>query len=126
MDRIIRTKEAAKLLGVSATTLWRMARAGVLVPVHLFAGMSGYRESQLQAFIDSRKAASPDRSRVAAALASPLFGRRRKTLVVNDGYLRGRGGDHGQADVEGRIEWDRDGRLIRAQLHVRQDRPRTD
>jgi hypothetical protein len=38
-------------------------------------GVSGYRESIIQGFIDSMKSAPPDRERVAAALASPLHGR---------------------------------------------------
>ena len=37
--------------------------------------MSGYKESTLQAFIESCEPAKPDRERVAAALASPLHGR---------------------------------------------------
>lgn len=75
VDRVIRKGEAARLLGVSSTSLWRLEREGALRAVGILPGIAGFRESELQAFIESRSRVSPDRSRVAAALASPRHGR---------------------------------------------------
>lgn len=74
-DRIIRKKQAAEILGFSETTRWRLERAGVLVPVQIMPGITGYRESEIQAFIESRSRAVPNTARMAAALASPRHGR---------------------------------------------------
>lgn len=75
VDRIVRKNEAARLLGCSSTNLWRIEKTGALCAVRVTAGVSGFRESELQAFIESRERATPDRSRVEAALASPRHGR---------------------------------------------------
>ena len=74
-DRIIRKKQAAANLGISETTRWRLERLGVLVPVQIMPGITGYRESELEAFIQSRERAVPNTARMAAALASPRHGR---------------------------------------------------
>ena len=75
VDRVIRKKQTAELLGISETTRWRLERLGVLVPVQIMPGITGYRESEIQAFIESRERAVPNTARMAAALASPRHGR---------------------------------------------------
>ncbi len=75
VDRIVRKSEAARLLGLSPTSLWRLEREGSLRAVSVLPGVSGFKESELQAFIESRSRVLPDRSRVEAALASPRHGR---------------------------------------------------
>lgn len=91
VDRIVRKGEAARILGLSPTSLWRLERTGALVPVRVMPGVSGYRESILQAFIDSMKSAPPDRERVAAALASPLHGRAGRADGARKGAAKGAG-----------------------------------
>jgi len=75
VDRIVRKSEAARLLGVSLTSLWRLEREGSLRAVSVLPGLAGFKESELQAFVESRERAEPNRARVAAALASPRHGR---------------------------------------------------
>ena len=75
VDRIVRKNEAARLLGVSLTSLWRLETLGLISAVTILPGLAGFKESELQAFVDSRERAQPNRSRVAAALASPRHGR---------------------------------------------------
>lgn len=75
VDRIVRKSEAARLLGVSPTSLWRIEREGLLRAVSVLPGLAGFRESELQAFVESRERAEPNRARVEAALASPRHGR---------------------------------------------------
>jgi prophage regulatory protein len=54
LSRIVRPSEAARLLGISRATLYRWERAGRLATrVILGPGVSGWRESDLAAFIDS-------------------------------------------------------------------------
>lgn len=74
-DRIVRKGEAARILGVSPTSLWRIESQGLLRAVSILPSVSGFRESEIQAFIESRARVEPDRARVAAALASPRHGR---------------------------------------------------
>lgn len=62
VDRIIRKSEAARLLGVSSTSLWRLEREGSLRAVSVLPGVSGFKESELQAFIESRNRVSPGRT----------------------------------------------------------------
>lgn len=75
IDRIVRKAEAARLLGISPTSLWRLETLGHIRPVSVLPGIVGFRESELQAFVESRERAEPNRARVAAALASPRHGR---------------------------------------------------
>lgn len=75
VDRIVRKSEAARLLGLSPTSLWRLEREGSLRAVSVLPGLSGFKESELQAFVESRERAEPNRARVEAALASPRHGR---------------------------------------------------
>lgn len=75
VDRIVRRSEAARILGVSPTSLWRLEGRGDLRAVSVLPGLSGFKESELQAFVESRERAEPNRARVAAALASPRHGR---------------------------------------------------
>jgi predicted DNA-binding transcriptional regulator AlpA len=74
-DRIVRKREAARLLGVSQTTFWRIERTGQLKPIQILPGLSGYRLSAIETFISTRETGSVDGSRVSAALASPEHGR---------------------------------------------------
>lgn len=75
VDRIVRKSEAARLLGVSLTSLWRLETLGLIRAVSVLPGLAGFRESELQAFVESRERAEPNRARVEAALASPRHGR---------------------------------------------------
>ena len=63
-DRIVRKGEAARLLGVSLTSLWRIEGQGLIRAVSILPGLTGFRESELQAFIESRQPAEPNRARV--------------------------------------------------------------
>lgn len=74
-DRLVTKREAARIIGVSPTTLWRMEKEKLLVPVSMRGG-GRYRESQLTAYMNSLPPHEIDRSRIAAALASPRHGRR--------------------------------------------------
>lgn len=75
VDRIVKKSEAARLLGVSLTSLWRIETLGLIRSVSVLPGLAGFRESELQAFVESRERAEPNRARVEAALASPRHGR---------------------------------------------------
>lgn len=56
MDSILRPREVAARLGISRVTLYRKRAADTTfpLPVDTGAGKLGYRESELQAWIDSR------------------------------------------------------------------------
>lgn len=50
LAKVFRPKAAADLMGVSRTTLWRLARDGILAPpLHLSARARGWRLSDLLA-----------------------------------------------------------------------------
>ena len=57
-ERIVRVREAVAMTGLSRVTLWRMAQAGTAPrPVKLGERATGYRLSEILAWIDSRPAA---------------------------------------------------------------------
>ena len=48
IDPVITRKEAAKILGVSVTTLQRLEKAGELQPIYVTERIIGYRESAIR------------------------------------------------------------------------------
>ena len=55
LDQIHRPKPLAKRLGVSITTLWRMrGRNEFPEPVQISPGAIGWRESDVQAWLETR------------------------------------------------------------------------
>ncbi|GAB5543420.1 MAG: hypothetical protein SangKO_031800 [Sandaracinaceae bacterium] len=54
-ERLIRTSEAATLLGVSTRSIYRMARAGVLRRVRVRYGGPRYRLSEVRALMEARR-----------------------------------------------------------------------
>ena len=56
LEQIHRPKPLAKRLGVSTTTLWRLrARKEFPEPIQISPGAVGWRESDVQAWLKSRK-----------------------------------------------------------------------
>lgn len=74
MERVFRKPEAAKALGVSLTTLWRMQSEPGFPRARQITrgGVVGFLESEVAAYLHSRPAAdaSRGRRRVAQALAA--------------------------------------------------------
>lgn len=57
--RIIRPKEMAKQLGTTRVTLWRAIRLGEFPPpIHVTRGVTGWLESEVDAFLAERRAAA--------------------------------------------------------------------
>lgn len=53
LDRLLRPREVAKLLGVSMSTLWGWARRGHLpLPLAVGPNATAWRASDIQGFID--------------------------------------------------------------------------
>ncbi|MEW6169280.1 MAG: helix-turn-helix domain-containing protein [Pseudomonadota bacterium] len=50
---LIRLRTVAALLGVSTTTIWRLARAGHLPPVRVSQRCTAWRLGDVRAYIDS-------------------------------------------------------------------------
>ncbi len=72
---LLRRREAAKFLGLSPTTMWRLQRDKILQPVQILPGLALYRVETLQKFVAGLPTATPDRARIEKALASPRHGR---------------------------------------------------
>ena len=54
--RVVRPREAARLLGVSVTSLWRMRRRlGLPEPITLSPGAIGWRIETLRAWLAARE-----------------------------------------------------------------------
>ena len=73
IERVLRKTETAKALGVSVTTLWRMAGLDPAFPkarVIGRGGLVGYLESEVTNYLRSRPEVDPSagRERTAAAL----------------------------------------------------------
>ncbi len=56
---LLNQKEAAKLLGISRVTLWRMTKAGYFLPVEILPGTSRYRFEEVEAVSRLGKDARP-------------------------------------------------------------------
>lgn len=57
-DQIIRKRPLAKQLGVSPVTVWRMQQRGDLPPaVRISRGVVGWRQADIQTWLESRKGA---------------------------------------------------------------------
>lgn len=52
VDRCVRVPEACELLGVSRTTLWKLAKSGKLTATR-FGGVVTFRASVIAAFIEN-------------------------------------------------------------------------
>ena len=58
VERVVRVSEAVTLTGLSRVTLWRMSKNGTFPrPVRLGERATGYRLSEILAWIESRPAA---------------------------------------------------------------------
>jgi len=56
---LLNCKQAAKLLGISRVTLWRMTKAGYFLPVEILPGTSRYRYEEVEAISRLGKNARP-------------------------------------------------------------------
>jgi len=55
--RLLRPKAVCELLSISKVTLWRMTKANIINPPIQLGGRSvGYPQSEIEAFINQRKA----------------------------------------------------------------------
>ena len=84
LDYILRKTRTAAVLGISATSLWRLESAGLLKPVEIIPGVAGFRASDVKAFIASRPPAALNTARMAKALASPKHGRPRRVVAASE------------------------------------------
>lgn len=58
LDRILRSVEVCKVIGLSRTTLWRRVRDGQFPkPIRLSANAVGWRSSVIDEWLSSREAA---------------------------------------------------------------------
>lgn len=57
-DKILRPRAVCDRLSISRTTLWRKQKDGKFpAPIRLGSNSIGWRESQIEAWLDSREAA---------------------------------------------------------------------
>lgn len=75
LPALFRRREAAKFLGISVSTLWRLQGDGVIRPVRIVRGVSAFKVEELQALVAGLPPDTPDRKRVEKALASQKHGR---------------------------------------------------
>lgn len=62
-DRIMRPTEVAVRLGVSVPTVYRLAQRGALPrPLRVSSNVSGWKESEIVGFMDSRPRTRAERS----------------------------------------------------------------
>ena len=80
--------EAAKLLGVSRPTLWRILKAGRLEKVEIYAGAYRYRRADIEALAEGRGSAS-EQLAVGSGGSRKAAGRGRRAAVINDGGRTG-------------------------------------
>ncbi len=64
---LLNHNNAAKLLGISRVTLWRMTKSGYFRPVEILPGTFRYRYEEVEAVARLGKDAVPMRSETAAA-----------------------------------------------------------
>ena len=57
IDPILRIETVTRLLGTTRQTIWRWRKAGYLQAIQIGPGTVGFRQSEIQRFLDSRPAA---------------------------------------------------------------------
>lgn len=64
MSKVLSFAEAAELVSLSRTSLWRLVRRGEFCrPVHLTARRRGFKEEDIKAWIEARQEAARKPSR---------------------------------------------------------------
>ncbi len=58
---LLTQKEAARILGISRVSLWRLTKEAVFNPVEIFAGRFRYRREEVEAVARGSQSAAPRR-----------------------------------------------------------------
>lgn len=60
---LLNQKDAARMLGISRVTLWRMMKEGFFSPMEILPGTFRYRVEEIEAFARTGKDARPNSQR---------------------------------------------------------------